>query len=248
MRKLRLTARLGLLGCCLIACLLPHLACRFLRLPSRWPRRFLAGAARCLGVHIHINGEPRQNDIFFIANHVSWLDIIALGGATGTHFIARDDVAHWPVIGWLAKLNDTIFIARANRHDVREQINALRAALEKKQSLALFPEGTTGDGVTLLPFKPALLAGLMPPPHTLDIQPVYIDYGPAMAEVKWPDAESFGANALRIISRKDVLNVTLHFLPPFDPEDYPDRKAVAEEARNRISAWQSASLKRQPLV
>lgn len=215
-----------------------------MRLPSRWPRRFLALAARSAGARVHVEGTPRRRDIFFIANHVSWLDILVLGGATGAAFISHDGVAGWPLVGWLARQNNTIFVARADRHGVRDQITALRAALEKHQPVALFPEGTTGDGGALLPFKPALLAGLMPPPRDLDIQPVWIDYGAAARDIAWHGEESAGANAKRLLERPGRLDVTLHFLDPFDPEDHPDRKAVADEARNRIMARQSAFVTR----
>ena len=109
-------------------------------------------------------------------------------------------------------------------------------------------EGTTSDGYSLLPFKPALLAGLMPPPRDLQIQPVWIDYGPATPEIAWHGDEAAGANAARVLAREGALPLTLHFLEPFDPEDFPDRKAVAEEARNRIMARQSASLSSRAAV
>ena len=224
----------------LLLCLVPHLCCRALHLPSRWPRRFLALAARSAGARVTIEGTPRSHDIFFIANHVSWLDILVLGGATGTAFISHDGVAGWPLVGWLARQNNTIFVARTDRHGVREQIATLRAALAGHQPVAIFPEGTTGDGRTLLPFKPALLAGLMPPPRDLDIQPVWIDYGAQTEQIAWHGEEPAGANAKRLLNREGSLRVTLHFLDPFDPEDFPDRKAIAEEARNRILARQSA--------
>lgn len=239
---LRRAGRLSALAGVLILCLVPHLLCRALGLRSRWPRRFLALAARSAGARVRVEGTPRRHDVFFIANHVSWIDILALGGATGTAFIAHDGVERWPVVGWLAKQNGTIFVARTDRHKVREQIGKLRAALEGHQPVALFPEGTTGDGAALLPFKPALLAGLMPPPRDLDIQPVWIDYGGATRDIAWHSDEPAGANMMRLLGREGPLPVTLHFLDPFDPEDHADRKAVAEEARNRIASRQAASL------
>lgn len=238
--RLRRVRRLLALTGSLALCLFPHLLYKLMRLPSPWPRRFLALAARSVGARARVEGKPRRRDIFFIANHVSWLDILLLGGASGAAFISHDGVAGWPLIGWLARQNNTIFVARADRHGVRDQIHTLRAALERHQPVALFPEGTTGDGRALLPFKPALLAGLMPPPRDLDIQPVWIDYGEAAPEIAWHGGESAGANAKRLLERAGPLPVTLHFLAPFDPEDFPDRKAVAEEARNRILARQSA--------
>ncbi|MGE4410132.1 MAG: lysophospholipid acyltransferase family protein [Sphingobium sp.] len=239
---LRRARRLGALTGSLALCLPLHLIWKALGLRSPWPRRFLALAARSVGARIRIDGSPRERDIFFIANHLSWIDILALGGTTGTAFISHDGVAGWPLVGWLARQNGTIFIARTDRHGVRDQIATLRAALEGHQPLALFPEGTTGDGTALLPFKPALLAGLMPPPRDLDIQPVWIDYGAAARDIAWHGEEPAGVNAMRLLGRKGSIPVTLHFLEPFDPEDYPDRKAVAEEARNRILARQAASL------
>lgn len=240
--RLRRVRRLGALTGSLILCLPLHLIWKALGLHSPWPRRFLALAARSVGAHVRIDGTARERDIFFIANHLSWIDILALGGATGAAFISHDGVAGWPLVGWLARQNGTIFVARTDRHGVRGQIATLRAALEGHQPLALFPEGTTSDGTALLPFKPALLAGLMPPPRDLDIQPVWIDYGTAAQDIAWHGEEPAGTNAMRLLSRKGSIPVTLHFLEPFDPEDYPDRKAVAEEARNRILARQAASL------
>lgn len=239
---LRRARRLVLLFASLIFCLIPHLLCRMLGLRSSWPRRFLGLAARSAGARVRIDGTPLRRDVFFIANHLSWIDILALGGATGTAFIAHDGVAGWPVIGWLARQNGTIFVARADRHAVRDQISALHAAIRGHQPVALFPEGTTGDGTTLLPFKAALLAGLMPPPRDLYIQPVWIDYGEAARGIAWHSREPAGANVLRLLGRKGPLPVTLHFLAPFDPENYPDRKSVAEQARNRIASRQAASL------
>ena len=240
MASVRRALRIGALAASLIICLIPHLLWRALRAPSPWPRIFLRLAARSTGTRISIVGKPLKRDVFFIANHVSWIDILALGGATGTAFISHDGVAGWPIVGWLAKQNNTIFVARTDRRGVREQINALHGALARHQPVALFPEGTTSDGTGLLPFKPALVAGLMPPPRDLLIQPVWVDYGTATSTIAWHDDEAAGANAARVLARSGNIHLSLHFLEPFDPENYPDRKAVAQEARNRIAMRQAA--------
>lgn len=239
---LRRARRIAALTIVLLLCLVPHLICKLLLpLRSPWPPRFLGLAAQAVGARVRIEGKPLRHDVFFIANHVSWIDILALGGATGAAFISHDGVAGWPLVGWLARQNNTIFVARANRREVAAQVETLRQALSGHQPVALFPEGTTGDGKGLLPFKPALLAGLMPPPRDLDIQPVWIDYGTAAAEIAWHSDEPAGANAARVLARKGALPVTLHFLDPFDPEAFEDRKSVAEETRKRIAERQSAS-------
>lgn len=241
--KLRPARRIAALILVLLLCLIPHILWKLLPFPSPWPRRFLGMAARSVGARTTVEGTPLAHDVFFIANHVSWIDILAIGGATGTAFISHDGVAGWPIVGWLARQNNTIFVARGDRHAVRDQISALHAALHSHQPVALFPEGTTSDGTGLLPFKAALLAGLMPPPRDLQIQPIWVDYGAATADIAWHGDEAPGTNAARVLARKGSVPLTLHFLDPFDPEDFPDRKAVAEEARNRIAARQSASLR-----
>jgi 1-acyl-sn-glycerol-3-phosphate acyltransferase len=183
-----------------------------------------------------MEGHVFHGDSFIIANHVSWVDILALGGATGSAFVAHDGIAGWPVIGWLAAQNNTVFVARDRRGALNSQLDALRAALAGHQPVALFPEGTTSDGAGLLPFKPSLLAVLLPPPRSVRIQPVHIDYGPATADIAWHSDEGAGANAKRLLERKGRLDVTLRFLEPFDPAICPDRKILAAMSQQRIAA------------
>ena len=248
MSRLRLARRVAALLTVLLLCLLPHLLWKLAGRHSPWPRIFLGLCARVIGVRVTITGEPRRHDVFFIANHVSWVDILALGGVTGSAFISHDGIAGWPLVGWLARQNNTIFIARGDRHAVRDQVRQLHRALAGHQPVALFPEGTTGHGSGLLPFKPSLLAGLMPPPRDLDIQPVWLDYGPGTAEIAWHGDESAGVNAARLLKRRGTVPLTLHFLDPFDPEDFPDRKSIAEEARSRIAERQAAFARAAPAV
>jgi 1-acyl-sn-glycerol-3-phosphate acyltransferase len=232
---LRQARRIAALVGVLLLCLLPHLIWRILRCPSPWPRRFLGLAARSIGVRVHVAGVPLPGDVFFIANHVSWVDILALGGATGTAFIAKDEIAAWPIVGWLAAQNHTVFIARSRRTTVADQLAIIRQAMSGHQPLALFPEGTTSDGVDLLPFNPSLLAVLMPPPRAVLVQPVHIDYGAAVPDYAWVGDEPAGANALRLLARPGRLDVTLRFLDPFDAAQLADRKALAGESRQRIA-------------
>jgi 1-acyl-sn-glycerol-3-phosphate acyltransferase len=110
--------------------------------------------------------------------------------------------------------------------------------MERHQPVALFPEGTTGHGHGLLPFKPALFAVLLPPPRAIRVQPVLIDYGAATNDIAWTNEEPGGANAARVLARRGTVPVTLHFLDPFDPGEHPNRKAIAMEARARIAAAQ----------
>ncbi|MCP1469826.1 1-acyl-sn-glycerol-3-phosphate acyltransferase [Sphingobium sp. OAS761] len=236
MIPLRRTRRMALLLTCMLLCLPPHLVWKLLRRPSPWPRLFLAMAARCTGTKVRMDGRAAQGNLFLLANHLSWIDILALGGATGAAFVSHDGVARWPVIGWLARQNNTLFVARERRGALTGQIDALRQAMLGHQPVALFPEGTTNDGLTLLPFKPALLSVLLPPPRAVMIQPVHLDYGADAAEIAWHGDEPAGANAMRVLGRRGRLTLTIRFLEPFDPAAYGDRKAIASEARVRIAA------------
>ncbi len=166
---------------------------------------------------------------------------MVLAGASGTAFVSKDDVARWPVIGWLSSLNNTVFVARTERKAVRGQADALRAALATGQPVALFPEGTTEGGVEVLPFRASLLASLFPPLDGVKVQPVAIDYGAAGQDIAWIGEEPAGANVRRVLSRAGTVPVTIHFLTPVDPAETPDRKALAERSRAEILAALGAS-------
>lgn len=193
-------------------------------------------AARAVGARVRIDGHPFHGDSFIIANHVSWVDILAMGGATGAAFVAHDGIAGWPVVGWLAAQNNTLFVARNRRGALGGQIEALRTALAGHQPVALFPEGTTSNGEGLLPFKPSLLAVLLPPPRAVMIQTVHIDYGAATTEIAWHSDEPAGHNVRRLLERPGRLDVTLRFQEPFDPALYPDRKQLAAVTQEKIAA------------
>lgn len=164
------------------------------------------------------------------------MDILVLGGATGTAFVSKESVASWPLVGWLARIGGTIFISRESRTAARGQADALADALRTGRPAAFFPEGTTGDGIALAPFRASLFASVAPPPPGVSVQPVAIDYGNAASQIAWTDGESTGANALRLIGRAGPLRVTLRFLPPIDPAALGDRKLIARAAEAAIAA------------
>lgn len=234
--KFRFHLRIALAAGVLLLCLPGHGLARLTGRPSPWVRRFLFLAGRALGLKVEVEGAMLRRDVLFVANHVSWLDILALGGATGAAFVSKDDVARWPVVGWLAREGGTIFVRRSNRGEVRGQADALGNALASGRPAALFPEGTTGDGITLLPFRASLLASVEGAPAPMRVQPVAIDYGAAARNIAWADSESAGDNARRILRSWRRLPVTLRFLPPIDPGALPDRKKIAAATRAAIEA------------
>lgn len=199
-----------------------------------WPRFFLQWFGEAMGLEVRIEGRPLGRDVLYVANHLSWLDILALGGATPTYFVSKDDVDGWPLVGMLARIGGTIFIDRNSRRAAHGQVDQLGAALLGHYPITLFPEGTTNDGVTVFPFRPALFASVAPPPPGIAVQPVVIDYGPAAAEIAWTGDEDLGPNAKKVLGRSGPLRCTIRFLDPLPPS--ADRKALAAQAQAAIVA------------
>lgn len=212
-----------------------HYLFQLLRLSSPWPRLFMRISARICGARVGVKGVPLRRDVFYIANHVSWVDILAIASASGTAFVAKAELAKAPIVGRLAKMNRTVFVEREDRLGVADQINRLRDALADNWSITVFPEGTTTDGSSLLPFKTPMLKVLEPPPPGVMVQPVLLWYGRDTGyEIGWLGVESGQDNATRILSRNGSFKVMVEFLEPFHPRDYPGRKAIAAESRRRI--------------
>lgn len=238
---MRLWWRLARVGFALVIRLPAHAVARLRGRPSRQIGPFLAAVTRVFGVRVRVEGAPLRRDVLYLANHVSWLDIVTLGGVTGAAFVSKDDVARWPVVGWLARQAGTVFIHRQSRVEVQGQADALAAALAGGRPVALFPEGTTSDGRTLLPFRTSLLAALDVARPGIRVQPVAIDYGAAAARIAWTGGEGTGGNVKRVGGSAAPLPVTLYFLPPIDPAETTGRKAIAAAARTAIEAALSAS-------
>lgn len=219
----------------LLVCVPLHYAYRTIHYGSPFPRIFLRVACRLCGVRLRVHGVPLRRDVFYIANHLSWIDILALGGASGTAFVAKAELATAPLVGWLARINRTVFVSREDRLGVADQINRLREALADNWSVTVFPEGTTTDGKSLLPFKTAMLRVLEPPPPGVLVQPVVLDYGGDIGEwIGWIGTEAGVDNAKRVLARRGSFRLDVFFLEPFDPRDAGGRKAIAAEARARI--------------
>jgi 1-acyl-sn-glycerol-3-phosphate acyltransferase len=239
---IRFAARLFLLVASIAVAVPPHLIFRAVRLPSPFPRLFLGAVARICGAVVSVRGSRLTSDVFYVSNHITWLDVPVLAGATGAAFVAQSAIAGWPLIGWLSRMNRTIFVARTERMTIAEQIETLRDAIDHHQPVVVFPEGTTGDGLGLLPFKPSLFAVVAPPPRPMMVQPVLIDYGAMVPDYAWIDEERIGANVAQLLRRRGTFPVCAHFLEPIDPVALPDRKAITAETRKRIADALSASL------
>ncbi len=232
--RLRLIARAGAMLATLLLYLVLHGTWRLVRARSPWPPRFLGAIARVVGAKVTVRGTPVTRDVLYLANHQSWLDILAIAGASGSAFVAKGELRDAPLVGWLCTLNHTLFVDRGDRLGIARQVDTLRQALAADHPVTVFPEGTTSDGTTLLPFKAALLGAIDPPAPGLRVQPVYLDYGTAR-DIVWVGDEPGTANAARVLARRGRVPLTIHFLDPFDPAGM-GRKAVAARARDAIAA------------
>ena len=234
--RIRFALRLSAIVILLLVLVPLHYLYRVFAYGSPFPMLFLCYTARIVGARVKTAGTPLRRDVFFISNHISWIDILALAGASGTAFVAKYELSQVPVIGWLCRLNRTVFVKRENRMGVAEQINALKEALQDNWSVTVFPEGTVTDGHSLLPFKSSMLSVLEPPPPGVMVQPVMIDYGDVAEDVAWVGEESGGHNAMRVMARKGTFEMRINFLEPFSPVEYRGRKAIAMKAREEIEA------------
>ncbi len=238
---LRLAGLIGLF----LAYVPPHLVSKWLLGRSAWPPRFLRHAGLIAGVRPKLVGAPLEAHSFVIANHTSWLDILLLGGWCGAAFVSKAEVKATPLLGWIADQNRTVYIDRAARRDSHGQVRQITNALADRQPLAVFPEGTTGDGRRLLPFRTTLLEAAAPPPAGVSVRPVAVDYGDNADVVGWHSGEPGIANFRRVLGHRGTMKVTIRLLDPLPPDQ--DRKTLAGHARQAIARALSSLHERDTL-
>jgi 1-acyl-sn-glycerol-3-phosphate acyltransferase len=215
-----------------LLCAPVHVATKLVLRRSPWPPWFLAASAWIIGARVRRSGTRIRRHTLLVCNHTSWLDILILGGATKCAFVSKDELGH-PLVHWLADQNATVYVKRTHRKGAKNQAIAIAKALEGNKPIALFPEGTTGPGTHLLPFRSTLLEAANFAAKDVEIRPVAIDYGAAAAaEIGWWE-ESGKDNILRLLGRRGTLPVTVNVLSPLDRG--ADRKQLAHEAREEIA-------------
>jgi len=226
-------AALRVAGLCLLFALMGpvHIVTKLILGRSPWPPRFLAAAAWIVGARVRVQGEPICGHTLLISNHVSWLDILVMGGATRCAFVSKDQLGHG-FIHWLADQNDTVYVKRTHVKGAKDQAIAIAAALERDKPVVLFPEGTTGPGTHLLPFRSTLLEAANYAAKDVAIRPVVLDYGGPAAEIGWWH-EPGRDNVLRLLGRRGTLPVTARILGPLDRAG--DRKKLTQAARDAIA-------------
>jgi len=135
-----------------------------------WARGMLA----IMGIEVRVKGHPAQGPVLMAANHISWLDILVMHAACHCRFVAKSEIRDWPLVGVLTTGGGSLYIERGSRHDAMRVVHQMAAALAQGQVLAAFPEGRTGDGLTLLPFHANLLQAAIS--ADVPIQPVALQF------------------------------------------------------------------------
>ena len=194
-----------------------------------------------LGIRYQTSGKPMAGPGAVVANHSSWLDIFALNARKRIYFVSKSEVAAWPGIGWLARATGTVFIKR-DRREASSQITVFRDRLAAGHKLLFFPEGTSTDGLRVLPFKPTLFAAFFDDTlrNTLQIQPVTVNYSPPAGEdirfYGWWGDMDFGPHLLSTLAAKRQGHVRVCFHPPVKVSDFTDRKALAQALEYQVRA------------
>ncbi|MBS0442247.1 MAG: 1-acyl-sn-glycerol-3-phosphate acyltransferase [Proteobacteria bacterium] len=144
---------------------------------GRWSARML----RALGIRVEARGAMHVGPLLVVANHISWVDILAVNAVHPARFVSKADVRHWPFIGYLVASGGTLFIERERKRDALRVVHQIAAALQAGDIVAVFPEGTTSDGHDVLPFHANLLQAAIA--TAAPVQPVVLRYRDAHAAV-----------------------------------------------------------------
>lgn len=211
----------------------------------RFARFYWSTMCRLMGLRVRVIGPRLRRratggrPIVYVSNHSSWLDILVLGGRLEACFISKEEVAHWPVVGWIAKLGRTVYVRRQRSSTARER-DDMHERLAAGDNLILFPEGTTSDGSRVMPFRSAFLS-IAERPATADgkpplVQPVSVVYDrlgylPAGRNTRplfaWYGDMSIGSHFWRLAQYRG-LRATVLLHAPLDPAAFPSRKALAQ--------------------
>jgi len=210
---------------------------------------------RILGIRLRVFGVPSTAaPVLFVANHVSYLDIPVLGSLLPASFVAKSEVAGWPLFGYLAKIQNTLFIERRSTRAAAQRTQ-LQTHLAKRHSLILFPEGTSSDGLAVLPFKSSLFSIVEDTTleHVVTIQPISLtctELGgfPLLREERalfaWYGDMTLQPHLWNVFKRGDF-TIEVVFHEPVLATEYADRKILAAACQTMVGHGIEQSLKGQ---
>ena len=214
------------------------------RLPLWWHKV----ATKLLGIRVHVHGEAaKERPLLLIANHVSWLDITVLGSIMELSFISKAEVADWPIFGLFARLQRSVFVNRERRTKTGEVASEIAERLGKGEVLVLFGEGTSSNGIHVLPFRTALVGGAARAAQAAGgggatIQPLAVNYtqlhGVPIGRFHKPRIAWYGdmempSHLWWILNHGDI-DVDVVFGEPLLFEEGTDRKRAAKAAEDSV--------------
>ena len=217
--------------------------------------------ARLLRLRVHVAGEPlRGRPVLFVSNHVSWLDIIAIGSIQPVAFVAKSEVRKWPLVGITAEMQRTVFVERAKRHQTGDAVAQMVDRLAHDTPVVLFAEGTSSDGNRVLPFRSALLGAVEMAAKDggaaeLTIQPMAVAYtatqGIPMGRQHRPLAAWYGdldfMPHIRVLIEKTALDATVAFGEAIPADATLTRKAMTGRLEQETRRMMAETLRGKPL-
>ena len=217
-----------------------------LELKNTYPLFFYKVIKNISGINIHIEGfeKIRQKDTgtLYIANHVSWFDILCLGSMLNARFIAKKEVASMGIFGFLAKLSNTFFIDNSNKKKIYQYNNFIREKLINGESLILFPEGTTSDGNSIRKFKSSLFECINSSESLINVQPISICYARknnlpmgiySRRFIAWVGETSMVSSMKEFLSSGSI-TVNLIFHPKVSMKQFDNRKELSSFCEEQI--------------
>jgi len=222
------------------------------------PMLFHRAACAIMGIRITQIGErSRSGPLLILSNHASWLDIVILGAIAPVVFVSKSDVANWPLFGWLAKLQRTIFVERERRHKTGDTTRAMGDRLLGGDAVVLFPEGTSSDGIRILPFRSALIGavhqaiGGSAHHERVVVQPVSLAYtryggvpvGRALRDkVAWYGETELVPHLLGVLSC-GAIDITVSWGEAVSYGMNADRKQIARDAEASVRRMTARALR-----
>lgn len=204
------------------------------RMDHRMVRAWSAGMMRVFGFRVRRQGAPLPGAAMFVANHVSWIDIVLLHSQRMMGFVAKREIRGWPVVGWLASQAETIFHQRGSAESLGGVLHEMLARLHAGHAVGVFAEGRTRDGREIGPFHARIFLAAVE--SGVPVQPVALRYGEgacAQTLVAFRPGENFFSNLLRLLGEPARV-AEVRFLAPIPPGQASGRRRIAEIARERI--------------
>ena len=218
--------------------------------------------ARLLRLRVRVAGHPvRDRPVLFVSNHVSWLDIVAIGSIQPVAFVAKSEVRKWPLVGVTAAMQRTVFVDRQRRHQTGDAVSQMVERLAGGTPVVLFAEGTSSDGNRVLPFRSALLGAVeMAAKHGgvpgLTIQPMAIAYtatqGIPMGRQRRPLAAWYGdldfMPHIRSLIARTALDAVVSFGEPAAADSGLTRKEMTQALEQATRRMMAQTLRGRPLA